>query len=341
MTKRLGRLPRLTDLTRDAEVSRYKIQQTFGTITEAFAAANLSAAKIDSTPATTIAPPEVPDDDIPVTEIIEGLKNRYTKRKEYDEAQKWMAFKVSSDDPIGICWFGDPHVDDNGCNWPLLDEHIAIVRDTPGMFGANIGDTHNNWVGRLGVLYAHQDTSRETAFKLAKWFVQDSGIKWLIWLLGNHDAWNFGADVMAEITHKIVMKDWQAKFKLVFPNGKECLIDAAHNHKGHSQWNPLHGQTKASVMGGVAHLYIAGHLHNYALAQNECPHTGRIYHLARCRGYKHIDDYADKGGFGNQKNGSSIVTIIDPTATDINFIRTFADVAEGAAYLTYLRNRTR
>lgn len=287
-----------------------------------------------------ITPPQFPDDDIPVTEIIDSMCKRFAKRKTSHDAKKWMEYKVDTDKPIGICWFGDPHIDDDGCNWPLLKQHIEICKNTEGLYGANIGDTHNNWVGRLMKEYASQETSRGTAFKLIEWFFHDSGVNWLLILLGNHDNWNFGSEAMSRIAqHVCPMIDWRAQVKLKFKNGAECLIDAAHDHSGHSQWNNLHGQQKASTMGGIAHLYIAGHRHIWALAQHECSHTNRIYHLARARGYKQIDSYAENLGFGNQKYGAAIVTVIDPKASQVNMVRCFADVKEGADYLTYLRTR--
>lgn len=287
-----------------------------------------------------IKPADLPDEDIPTEDIIKTMCDRFAQRKKYDDATKWSAFNVSTDQPIGICWFGDPHLDDNGCHWPLLKEHCEIVSNTPGMYGANIGDSTNNWVGRLMKEYANQDTSVATAFKLVEWFFEESGIDWLIMLTGNHDTWNDNARLLKKICKNICpMVDWRAQFKLVFKGGRECLIDAAHDHKGHSQWNALHGQQKASSMGGIAHLYVAGHRHNWALAQNECAETGRVYHLARTRGYKYIDDYAVTNGFGSQNHGASIVTVIDPRANDLNLVRCFADVKEGADYLTYLRNK--
>lgn len=287
-----------------------------------------------------ISPAPLPDDDIPTEEIIKIMCNRFAARKKHDDATKWRRFLVNTTAPIGICWFGDPHVDDNGCNWPQLREDCDIVAKTPGMYGANIGDSTNNWVGRLMKEYANQDTSISTAFKLIDWFFKDSGIDWLLMLTGNHDAWGDDARYLKALCQNICpMIDWRAQIKLVFPNGRECLIDAAHDHKGHSQWNALHGQQKASSMGGIAHLYVAGHRHNWALAQNECSETGRVYHLARARGYKFIDGYARVNGFGEQQHGASVVSVIDPTASDLNFVRCFADVREGAAYLTYLRGR--
>lgn len=289
---------------------------------------------------TIIKPEALPESDLPIDKLIDDMCNRFSKRKGYDDAKKWRKFNVSGNKPIGICWFGDPHVDDNGCNWPLLKKHCDIVKNTDGMFGANIGDTHNNWVGRLMKEYANQDTSIETAYKLIDWFFNSSGIKWLIMLTGNHDTWNDDARLLKKMCQNICpMVDWRAQFKLIFSNGRECLIDAAHDFKGHSQWNSLHGQQKASTMGGIAHLYISGHRHNWALAQNECPETHRIYHLVRARGYKYIDDYAVTNGFGNQNHGAAIVTIIDPNADELNLVRCFVDVQEGADYLTYLRKK--
>lgn len=302
----------------------------------------LEAANVEHRYKAEITPPELPSDDLETEEIISSMVKRFEKRHEAHTAKKWMEFKVDTDLPIGITFFGDPHIDDDGCNWPLLMQHIAICRDTPGMYGANIGDTHNNWVGRLAKEYANQNTSRGTAWKLIEWFFKESGVKWLLILLGNHDAWNFGSETMSQITKNVcTMVDWRAQIKLVFKNKREVLIDAAHDHSGHSQWNSLHAQQKASVMGGVAHFYIAGHKHNWAVAQNECPHTNRIYWLARARGYKHIDHYGENLGFGSQKQGAAITIVIDPKAKDVNMIRVFADPKEGAEYLTYLRERSK
>ena len=134
--------------------------------------------------------PQIPDEDIPVEEIIDGMVVRFKKRQEYFNARQWMKFKIKDDKPIGICWFGDPHVDNNGCNWGLLKEHCEILRTTEGMYGASIGDHTDNWVGRLTRLYAHSDQSRTTAIRLAEWFIRDSGVRWLLLLRGNHDMWS-------------------------------------------------------------------------------------------------------------------------------------------------------
>jgi hypothetical protein len=299
----------------------------------------LKAAAREDIIAPELKAPELPPEDIDVPDIISHMCDRFEKRKKHADAKKWMTFKLATNKPIGITWFGDPHVDDDGCNWPLLKRDCSLVASTEGMYGANIGDTTNNWVGRLAALYGDQETSQKTGFRLAEWLFKDSGVEWLIMLMGNHDSWQEQLYLKEVAKYICPLVDWRAQFKLQFAGGREVLIDAAHDHKGHSQWNTLHAQGKASKMGGSAHLYIAGHRHTWALAQEECGETGRVYWLARARGYKFIDHYALVNGFPEQQHGSSIVTVIDPTASELNMIKCFSDVKEGCDYLNYLRNR--
>ena len=132
--------------------------------------------------------PDFPDDDIPVEQELKQAAERFEKRYAAVKAHEWFTIKVNDPLPIGILWFGDPHIDDNGCNLPRLLRDVELCRDTEGLYGANIGDTTNNWSGRLVKLYANQDASLRTARRRAKWFMLDSGVEWLVWLMGNHDC---------------------------------------------------------------------------------------------------------------------------------------------------------
>ena len=135
------------------------------------------------------------------------------------------------------------------------------------------------------------------------------------------------------------MEDWSARIKLEFPNGRIGKVHAAHNFKGHSQWNTLHGLQKAAHMKEDADLYVAGHTHNWALHQEESASRDFTYWLARCRGYKFLDEYADVLGYLPQQGGASIVSVFDPNAEGSGFVQCFADVASAARYLTWLRSQ--
>lgn len=294
-------------------------------------------------PSPTVELPTFPDDDISPREIIEIQKKRFDKRHEHAAAKRWFPIKVNVEGPIGLSFIGDPHVDDNGCNWPLLDAHAALHKKTPGLFACNIGDSSNNWVGRLMALYANQDTSKQTARKLAKWLLTESGFSWLVWLMGNHDLWNDGDAILRGMNvNRIVMEDWQAQFRIVFPNGREAKIWAAHQFQGHSMWNTLHGPQRAAHTKDAADVYACGHTHNWACHQEESASRDFVYWLVRSRGYKFIDDYAEHHGHASQQEGASVTAIFNPEAKSMaDFVQCFADMDRAADYLTYLRRRAR
>lgn len=289
--------------------------------------------------------PEFPSDDIPVERIIDMMEERSALRKQSYEAHTWFPVKVTEKKPIGLLWFGDPHLDDNGADWALIKHHAKLCQDTPGLYGANIGDTTNNWGSKLAHLYSNQDTSVKTARRLAEWFMLDSGIRWALWLIGNHDAWGDGAailDLMAKKhkTQKIITHDWEARFVMQFPGGHEVRINAAHDFAGNSMWNPLHGAVKTAKQGDHIDLLVCGHKHNWAISQWEMAAQGNIPVMIRVKGYKTYDKYSQRLGHYEQKEGSAILTILNPYAKNASGrVLAFADVDSGAEYLTWLRSQ--
>lgn len=290
--------------------------------------------------------PDFPSDDVPIDRLLDLAEERSRLRMRSHEAHTWFPVKVKEDRPIGILWFGDPHVDDNGCDWPLLRRHAHLCKTTDGLYGANIGDTTNNWAGRLAALYAKQDASVKTARRFASWLMLDSGIKWMLWLIGNHDGWGDGAEILAQMaakhkTQKIVCHDWEARFVLQFKNGCEIRIAAAHDFAGNSMWNPLHGPVKAAKFGDMIDLLVCGHKHNWAISQWEMADQGNIPVMIRVKGYKTYDDYARRLGHYEQKEGAAILTIIDPRATTrAGRVTAYADVEAGVEYLKWLRSKS-
>lgn len=287
--------------------------------------------------------PDFEDKDVEVDKILDYMSGHFKALHHRKTSWKWFPIKMNIDGPIGLSFIGDPHLGDNGCNVPLVRDHVDILSNTEALYAINIGDTANNWLSgsRLEKLYAKQDSSRETERKLADWFLNDAGINWLVWLMGNHDMWGEFSEILRGYNiKKIPMEDWQAQFKLVFPNGKECKIWAAHDFKGHSMWNSLHGPQKAAHLKAQAHIYAAGHTHNWAMHQEESASRDFTYWLIRSRGYKFVDEYADLLGHFPQQEGASITAIIDPEAKSMaGFVQCYADMEHASDYLSWLRAR--
>ena len=163
--------------------------------------------------------PDFGDDDIPIENIINHMSERFKKQHAHHKSREWFDIDMPDDKPIALCLMGDPHVDDNGCNWPLLKEDCDIMATTPGMYCVQMGDASNAWAGRLIRLWAEQDSSRTTAYRLVEWLMVESGVKYLLCLLGNHDTMSAenAYTIKQMLKNTVQVFDWQAKFKLPFP----------------------------------------------------------------------------------------------------------------------------
>jgi len=274
-------------------------------------------------------------DDLPIEDVIEHLHARFKQKKANKESKKWIKVKMKSDDPIGLLWLGDPHIDDKHCDWDSLREHIDIIQENDNIYGCSLGDQQNNWVGRLSRLYGEQETSSKTAWRLVEWLIQEMNP--MILIGGNHDMWSGAGDPLRWISEPhTVFEDWEARIQLDFPNGRSCRIHAAHDMPGHSQFNALHAQGKMAKLKGTADLYISGHRHNWGLSQIELVEQEKTAWLARARGYKYFDNFAFTKGFEQQKFGQAILQVIDPNNdSPVSWVQCFADPREGAGYLRY------
>ena len=288
--------------------------------------------------------PEFPDEHLPADKLVDRMCEQFDRKWAADRAREWFTVKVNDDKPIGIVWMGDPHVDSDGCHWPLLRRHAEIMRTTEGLYGANLGDSTDNWVSRLTRLYAHSNQSRNTGVRLAEILFSELGITWLLLLRGNHDMWSQSRsdDPLTWIAKGIPapIEDWRARFKLKFKNGREAKIHASHSFSGQSWFHPLHGNIRAALEEGLADVYISGHTHEYGVLHLPLPKRGRDYWLAKARGYKFLDHHALVLGHEPHLLGASVVTIIDPNTDRSNpVVAVFDDVEEAADHLTWRRQR--
>jgi hypothetical protein len=281
------------------------------------------------------------DEVLPASDLIARRKAQYAHLSKSKQERLLVPVAVKLDGPIAISHFGDPHVDDDGTDIEKIERHISIINSTPGMFAANIGDTLNNWTGRLARLYSEQSTSAAEAWKLGEWFLQS--MPWLYVLGGNHGAWSGAGDPVKWILNNCggVFDNFSVRLGLKFPNGKLVRVNARHDFAGHSMWNTVHGALKAATMGWRDHLLTCGHLHTSGYAVLKDPATGLISHAIRVSSYKTWDRYAHEKGLPNQDIFCNAVTIIDPRYDDNDprLIHTCFDVEQGADYLTWLRSR--
>ena len=281
----------------------------------------------------------VPDNDIPIEELIEHRKRQFSHKREHEEASKLIPIDIKLKGAIGILHFGDPHVDDDGTDLEALERHTALVNKTEGMFGVNVGDTTNNWVGRLARLYADQSTSAAQAWRLAEWFV--GRCDWLYMIGGNHDLWSGSGDPLKWIAkqHNTLYRASEARIALKFPNGLQVRVNARHDHAGSSIWNPAHGPMKAAMLGTRDHIYVAGHKHESAYSVLKDPIEGITMHALKVASYKVYDRYAKDKGFRDNALSPCVLTTINPALPPEHpdLVKVWWEPEEGADYLRFLR----
>lgn len=286
--------------------------------------------------------PKLPDGSPDAQELLERRKKDFERVKASKEVRKLIPVNVKLDGPIGIAHFGDPHVDDDGTDLGMMEDHVKIVNKTEGLFGANLGDLQNNWIGRLARLYAEQSTSHSDAWVLTEWLV--TSVHWLYLVGGNHDCWSGVGDPLKWIARQSgnALEYHGARLALNFPNGKTVRINARHDFSGHSMWNPNHGPMKAVQGGWRDHILTCGHKHvSFVAGPLKDPSNGLLSWAIRCAGYKVFDRYAEERGLPDQNAFAACVTIIDPRYADddTRLITVIPDVAEGAEYLKFRRKR--
>lgn len=277
---------------------------------------------------------EIPDEDISIDEILEHKKRVFQKKKNYRDETKYIDITLKSNKPIGVSFFGDPHIDDDGCDIEGLIHDLELCEKTDGLHAINIGDVTNNWVGRLEKLHNKQSVTLAQTYKLTEWFMGKN--IWLAHCLGNHDHWNNGKYLLKSLMKKSgcsILED-DVRLRLNFPNGKQVTIHARHDFKGNSQWNTAHGVSKSAQMGNSENILVNGHTHvsGYQLVKSP---NGTVSHCIQLSAYKIYDSFADEMGFRDQAIFNNAVTIINPKRKDP--VMTFFDLKEGAKYLAYLR----
>lgn len=282
----------------------------------------------------------LPSEELDIDDLLEFRRKKFLKKREYEEETKLIPIKIKMDGPVGLLHFGDPHVDDDGTDIFALERDAKIVRDTEGMFGGNVGDTTNNWIGRLARLYGEQGTTASEAWILAEWWLNIMQDYLLYMIAGNHDLWSGSGDPLKWITYRAqgVYKSSEVRMNLEFPNGRTIRLNAHHDFAGNSQYNPAHGAMKAALMGFHDHVLINGHKHVSGYGMIKDPNQGIISHCIQVASYKVYDRFAREKGFRDQHVSPCAVTIFNPYASEERgLVTVIHDPEEAADYLNFRR----
>jgi len=285
--------------------------------------------------------PELPSDTMSEEDLLEKRKKQFLLKKEAEESRKLIPIKVTIDGPIGILFFGDPHLDDDGTDIISLEKHANLVRNNEALYGACPGDFNNNWVGRLARLWDQQSINAKESLMLTHWIT--SLVKnWMFIISGNHDCWLGQHDPIRWIAAQsgIIREDYGVRISLNFPNEKQIRINARHDFNGQSQWNPAHAIMKAAQMGFKDHILVGAHRHISGYGKVLCPSSGIISHCCQVSSYKIYDNFKKERNFPDHHISPCALFIINPYAKEeCSLIHQFDDPELGVDFLKFLRKR--
>jgi hypothetical protein len=284
--------------------------------------------------------PHLPDADN-LDELLARRRTEAARNIAAGAARQLIPIKITTPGPIGLALFGDPHIDDPGCDFPMLERHLDLCEPRGSyLFASCVGDFSNNWTGRLSRLYANQSTTVRQSWMLVEWFARK--LNWLFMIRGNHDCWAGGNDPLDWILRDVTGVDEKHAVRLALnhPGGETTRLHARHDFKGHSQFNGLHGLVKETLFGDRDHIIAAGHRHFGADAGEVMP-DGVCAQLVRVSGYKVVDDYALQGGFKRKPIHPAALIVIDPARPETSRDRAWCapTFEEGVEYLDWKRAR--
>lgn len=287
----------------------------------------------------------LPHDGEPTAEELIGhLKARNATRAAHEDAKALQHVRVSMGGPIGLAFFGDPHVDNPGCDWQALERDVNVCKATEGLMAINLGDSRDNWVGRLMALYAQHEVTSRQALTLIEWLF--TSLPWLVTVLGNHDRWGNEHGDAAEIMHRLrslpgLCEGHGARLQIHLPAGCDFNVHVRHDFPGGSQFNPAHALVRETLFGFRDHIMACGHRHSTGYIPVWHNDPVRLCHGFRVGTYKVVDEYAREKGFQQQNWAKSMAAVIDPDYSHdpVRYIKPFFSLEEAAEYLTWRREK--
>lgn len=322
--------------------------QQHGTITKAAAASGIPRTTLSSRyhlaksegDSARAEVPDLPSGELTIDELLALRKREFSRKRDYWEARKCIPIKVKIQGPFGIHFFGDPHLDDPGNDITQLEADVKLIKRTEAMLAANVGDTTNNWVGRLAVKYADQQATKYQGWQLTEWFISELKGVWLYLVAGNHDLWSGSSDPLQWIagTAKTLYQPSQVRCELK-ATGDSIFVNNRHDFHGSSQFNPAHGPQKAAIFGYRDHLNVCGHLHKSGYGVWKDMATGRVCHNLQVASYKVYDDFARDKGFADLHISPSATVVIEPKAPEARKIHVFWELQEAVDFLKFKRRK--
>jgi hypothetical protein len=248
--------------------------------------------------------------------------------------------------PVGILFSADWHCGAHGVAYDELDAHLALLRDTDGLYGIGNGDYHEGVSihskaapALYNGCYNSGDEQEERVMMRLR--IPGSG-KWIVMTKGNHDAWverHAGLSRTERLAKDLGVEHFGEGGGTVYANVGDYryAIGVRHNHAGNSQLNTSNAQRRM-VDGWLSwdtlHVAVLSHFHFNDL--HIAPRHGKRCVYLRTGTFKVYDSYAKGGGFLPEL-GTPLIILLPDEEKVLPFRGD--DLAHGLDQLALLRAR--
>ncbi len=286
---------------------------------------------------------EIRDSNVPSSHDYVAAKERmistYQKRKLKGNWRKPVQTRLPAK-PFRLKIFGDPHLDADGCNYELFEQHWLDMDAANGVYGICVGDWFNNWLRVLGHLWKDEETIPSDAWLCLEWLMEQRGDALIAACSGNHDDWTHGPVDPVDLLMKkygVLYREGAIRLKVDFDGLDSMFWAIRHKWKGTSMYSAAHWGIRANREGWRDGLMIGGHTHIDEPRMVTHP-DGFHAHVCQISSFKEFDKYADTHGFNGPKISPVWDLVIDPRVPDTSpdKIKIFWDKDKAARYLCAL-----
>lgn len=202
----------------------------------------------------------------------EALWEREIARQQRDEskvAQRYSQEVVIPDKrPVLLVLLSDLHLGNTHCDVSSAKADAELIRDTPGVYGAILGDCVDNWIGQPNIMAIQREQPIPHAEELALFrsWISILAPKLVAAVAGNHEARTYavaGVDLLMDALRGVttLYDANEIRFTLRLGTGAwRCKL--RHKWLRRSQYNATHGpEFDAKFFDGRWDIAVGGHTH--------------------------------------------------------------------------------
>lgn len=231
-------------------------------------------------------------------ELHQEMARRSALRQKVEAREFSTTIEIGTSRPILVGWFADTHVGNSEVDYERLKWEVEEIKNNPHLkvlLGGDIADSFCFNPAQFGDI-ANLDEQNLYLHKMLEYMGYENILGAVV---GNHEKWSrrSGLDMYTDIREKIPVFDGVGTIDLKV-NGVHYTGAMMHKTKGHSYFNPNHGQKRFSMENEGYDFVLSAHTHTgseQSQVKNSAKGSRKIVFLSG-KTFKSGDDFLDSQG---------------------------------------------